>query len=118
MSVHAIGPYSWPAKDQEAHFAAPLLYIGWDEHLMFCAPVCLSLAPDLPFGELVDKVLPDVFGEHPDFARINWNDALWLKSGAAWWPDVRLSLRDNGLRHKDVLRLRTPGLHGIAGSGS
>lgn len=118
MSVRAVGTYTWPARDDVRQFATPLLYVGWDEHLMFCAPVCLALAPDLPFAALVEQILPQVFGEHPDFARIDWNEALWFKSGAAWRPDPRRSLRDNGLRHKDVLRLRTPGLHGIAGSGS
>jgi phenol hydroxylase P4 protein len=118
MSVNAIGSYDWQPRDDADQFPAPLLYVGWDDHLMFCAPVCLALPPDLPFGALIETVLPEVYGEHPDFARIDWNNALWFKSGAAWRPDPRGSLQDNGLRHKDVLRLRTPGLHGIAGSAS
>ena len=118
MSVHAIGSYSWPARDDAKNFPAPLLYVGWDDHLMFCAPVCLAPPPDLPFAALIETVLPDVYGAHPDFARIDWSKALWFKSGAVWRPDPRQSLRDNGLRHKGVLRLRTPGLHGIAGSAS
>ncbi len=118
MSVRAIGSYTWPARDDVTHFPAPLLYIGWDEHLMFCDPVCLAPSPDLPFAALIEKILPDVYGEHPDFARIDWQKARWFKSGAVWRPNPQHSLRDNGLRHKDVLRLRTPGLHGIAGSAS
>ncbi len=118
MSVRAIGPYEPPARDDARAFPTPLLYIGWDEHLMFCAPVCLAPSPDLPFAALVEKILPDVYGEHPDFARIDWSQAQWFKSGSPWRPDPRRSLYDNGLRHKDVLRLRTPGLRGIGGSGS
>ena len=118
MSVRAISRYDRPARDDVARFPAPLLYVGWDDHLMFCAPVCLCLPPELPFSALVEQVLPKAFGEHPDFARIDWQRAQWFKSGAAWRPDPNRSLRDNGLRHKDVLRLQTPGLHGIAGSGS
>ena len=116
MSVRAIGPYAQPARDQGV--AAPLLYIAWDEHLMYCAPLCLRVAPDLPFATLIESILPTVFGEHPDFARIDWNQALWFNAGQAWRPDLKRSLRDNGLRHSDVLRLRTPGLHGIEGSAS
>jgi len=42
----------------------------------------------------------------------------WFKSGQPWHPRWDESLDENGLRHKDVLRFRTPGLTGIAGSCS
>ena len=38
------------------------------------------------------------------------------QSGQAWTPDPAKSLADNGLKHKDVIRFRTPGLEGIKGS--
>jgi len=116
MSTVALQPYDFPAKDVRGNFPAPLLYIGWEDHLMFCAPFCLPLPPDMPFGALATQVLPGVFGAHPDFARIDWSRAEWLKSGQPWTPDPAKSLADNGLGHKDVIRLRTPGLTGIAGS--
>ena len=116
MSTVALQPYDFPAKDVRGNFPAPLLYIGWEDHLMFCAPFCLPLPPDMPFGALATQVLPGVFGEHPDFARIDWSRAEWLKSGQPWTPDPAKSLADNGLGHKDVIRLRTPGFTGIAGS--
>lgn len=116
MSTVALQPYDFPAKDVRGNFPAPLLYIGWEDHLMFCAPFCLPLPPDMPFGALATQVLPGVFGAHPDFARIDWSRAEWLKSGQPWQPDPTKSLADNGLGHKDVIRLRTPGLTGIAGS--
>jgi phenol hydroxylase P4 protein len=118
MSTVALQSYDFPARDVRGNFPAPLLYIGWDDHLMFCAPVCLPLPPDMPFGALATQVLPGVYGEHPDFARIDWSRAEWLKSGQPWTPDPAKSLADNGLGHKDVIRLRTPGLTGIAGSCS
>ena len=34
----------------------------------------------------------------------------------AWQPDPARSLAENGLGHKDVIRFRTPGMTGIAGS--
>lgn len=118
MSTVALYPYAFPAKDVRENFPAPLLYIGWDEHLMFCAPVCLPLPPDLHFGALAEQVLPGVYGEHPDFARIDWAQVQWFKSGQPWSPDPTRSLADNGLGHKDAIRFRTPGLAGIEGSFS
>ena len=116
MSVVAREPYSFAPRDARENFPAPLLYIGWDEHLMFCAPHCLPLPADMPFGALSTAVLPGVYGAHPDFARIDWATVEWFKSGAPWLPDPGKSLADNGLQHKDVIRFRTPGLTGIGGS--
>lgn len=118
MTIVSIGRYEVPAQDVRENFPAPLLYIGWEDHLMFCAPVCLPLPPDTPFGALATAVLPGVYGAHPDFKRIDWATVQWLKSGKAWTPDPAKSLAENGLTHKDVIRFRTPGLTGIKGSFS
>jgi phenol/toluene 2-monooxygenase (NADH) P4/A4 len=118
MSVVALKPYSFPAKDARENFPAPLLYIGWEDHLMICAPVCLPLPPDMPFGALPTAVLPGIYGYHPDFAKIDWSKVQWLKSGDQGSPDPAKSLAENGLKHKDAIRFRTPGLTGIKGSHS
>jgi phenol hydroxylase P4 protein len=118
MSVVALHKYEIPARDGRENFPAPLLYIGWEEHLMFCAPFCLPLPPNLPFGALATAVLPGVYGDHPDFARIDWAKVQWFKSGQPWTPDPAKSLAANGLGHKDVIRFRTPGLTGIRGTCS
>ena len=118
MSVAAVAPYELPARDTVDKFPAPLLYIGWEDHLLFCAPFCLPLPPDMPFGALATQVLPGIYGYHPDFARIDWQKVQWLKSGKPFSPDPAKSLAENGLRHKDMIRFRTPGLNGIQGSCS
>jgi phenol hydroxylase P4 protein len=93
-----------------------LLFVGWEDHLMFCAPFAFPFPPVMPFGALVEQVLPGAFGYHPDFAKIDWSKTEWLKSGQPFSPDFAKSLADNGLGHKDVIRFRTPGLTGIKGS--
>lgn len=116
--VVARKPYSFMARDVRENFPAPLLYIGWEDHLMFSAPLCLPLPADMPFGALVEKVLPGIYGAHPDFVQIDWAQVEWRKSAEPWTPDPAKSLAENGLGHKDVIRFRTPGLTGIRGSGS
>lgn len=119
MPVVSIGDYAFEAADREAVFHGNrLLYIGWDGHLLFCAPHCLPFPPSMPLREVVDKVLPGVYGYHPDFARIDWGQVQWLRGGQPWQPDLHRSLEENGLCHKDVIRFRTPGLDGIGGSRS
>jgi phenol/toluene 2-monooxygenase (NADH) P4/A4 len=99
-------------------FSAPLLHLIWDDHLMFCAPACLPVASYLAFGDFLKILIPSVFGEHPDFSRIDWSRAQWSKNDEFWMPRSELSLRDNGVRHNDVVRLKTPGLTGLNCSSS
>jgi len=116
MSVTAIGNYAHATHDSAARFAAPLLYIAWDEHMMFAAPVVLALSPDTSFEQLIHKVLPKLYGEHPDFANIQWDKAQWFRGSTMVMPKRADALADHGFGHKSVLRFRTPGLEGLRGS--
>lgn len=119
MSVVAITDYKPPAKDVVENFHGnQLVYIGWDHHLMFCAPVCLPLPPDMPFQALISDVLPGAFGLHPEFAEIEWDKVQWSLDQEPFTPNLEGSLADNGVGHKSVIRMNTPGLNGLAGGGS
>lgn len=119
MSVVSIGAYDFTPADREAAFHGNrLLYVGWDQHLLFCAPHCFPFPPAMRFGDLIEKVLPGVYRYHPDFGRIDWSRAEWLRGGQPWQPDPERTLEENGLGHKEVIRFRTPGLDGIGGSAS
>jgi phenol hydroxylase P4 protein len=120
MAVVALKPgYTGPVQDTEDKFHGNrLLYICWDEHLLFCAPMALPLPPTMPFGALLSEVLPGLYGSHPDFAQIDWGQVQWTHSGEPFHPDPALSLSDNGLVHKSVIRFYAPGLRGIQGSCS
>ena len=116
MAVAAVRKYEFAPKDTADKFPAPLLYIGWEDHMMLCAPYCVPLPPNMPFGDMVKNVLPGMYAAHPEFAKIDWSKAEWFKSGQAFQPDAAKSLAENGLGHKDVIRFRTPGLTGFKGS--
>ncbi|MDD3517311.1 MAG: phenol hydroxylase subunit P4 [Chromatiales bacterium] len=120
MPVKAIREnYAFEPKDVEKNFHGNrIVYVGWDHHLMFCAPVAFPLPPDMPFGALVEQVIPGAFGMHPDFPQIQWNAVQWRLDGEPFTPDMQKSLDANGVRHKSVVRMFTPGLNGIGGSGS
>ncbi|AQR66529.1 phenol hydroxylase [Aquaspirillum sp. LM1] len=119
MAVQALKDYAFPPADaQDAFHGGQLLYVGWDNHLMFCAPFAYCLPPSTRFAELCQTFLAHSFGYHPDWAKVDFSQATWLKSGQPFVPDMDKTLAEQGLRHKDILRLQTPGLTGIAGSGS
>lgn len=116
MAVKSVAPYAFPPQDTVDKFPAPLLYIGWEDHKMFCSPVCVPVPPSTTFGELVQATLPGIYSAHPDFAKITWEQAQWFLSGQPFTPDMEKTLAENGIGHKSVLRFRTPGLTGLNGS--
>jgi phenol hydroxylase P4 protein len=121
MAVQALQPgYKGEVKDRvELFHGNQLLYVGWDQHNMICAPIALPLPPTMPFGALIDQVLPTTaFAAHPDWPKIDWKKVEWLRSNKPFRPDPKKGLADNGLDHKALVRFRTPNLSGIAGSRS
>ena len=54
MTVIAIEDYVGEILDSVENFHGnQLLYIGWDKHLMFCAPFCFPFPPSMRFGDIV-----------------------------------------------------------------
>jgi phenol hydroxylase P4 protein len=118
MSVTAIRPgYHGDMKDTVEHFhGKQLVSLWWDRHLMYATPLCVPLPPQMPFSALVEQVLPGLFGQHPDFAKVDWREARWQRDGQPFDPAMDRSLADNGIGHKAMLRFRTPGLDGLHGA--
>lgn len=95
-----------------------VVYLHWEEHLSFCAPLAFPFPPAMPFGAVVSDVLPTYYGMHPDFAKIDWSAVKWMVDGKDAAPAMEKSLADNGVGHKSVIRFWTPGLDGYAHSNS
>ncbi|MCA1998114.1 MAG: phenol hydroxylase subunit P4 [Armatimonadetes bacterium] len=89
-----------------------LVYIHWEEHLMFCAALAFPLPPDMPFGGLVKEIIPTFYGAHPDFEKIDWSAMRWMIDGKDVTPAMDKSLKENGVGHKSLIRFWTPGLDG------
>lgn len=100
------------ADTEDRFFGNRLIYILWDHHLMFSAPFCLPLPPSLPFGALVRDVLPELYGDHPEFEQIDWQRVQWRNSNQRFKPDFGKSLDHHGLAHKSLIRFSTPALDG------
>ncbi len=112
--LRTVGDYPLRQQDTEdKFFGKRLIYVCWENHLMYAAPFCLPLPPTLPFGALVRDVLPELYGEHPEFESIDWQRTLWFNSGRRFIPDFGKSLDHHGLSHKSLIRYRTPALEGI-----
>ncbi len=108
-----LGEYPLLQRDDESLFHGKrLIFLSWENHLMFSAPLCVPLPPTLPFGALIRDVLPELYGDHPEFEDIDWKRTLWFNSDKRFIPDVGKSLEHHGLGHKSLIRFRTPALEG------
>ncbi len=117
MAVVSIGEYEFEAKDKVENFHGnQLTYINWENHLMFCAPLCFPLPPEMPFAAFVGELLPSAYSQHPDFEKIKWDEVKWTLNGEDFTPDMDANLKENGLGHKSLVRFWTPGLDGINGT--
>lgn len=113
-ALTSIGDYPLRQADiQERYHGNQLVYLHWENHLMYAAPFCVPLPPTLPFGAMVREVLPELYGEHPEFESIDWHRTQWFKSNRRFRPDFGKSLEHHGLGHKCLIRFRTPALEGI-----
>jgi len=119
MPVRAITPdYKGEVKDRVENFHGnQIVYVGWDRHLMFCAAFAYLVSPEIPFRTLRDEVMPEAFSLHPEWEQINWTETTWLLDGEPFQPQLDVSLKDQGIGHKSLLRFQTPGLNGYQGAG-
>jgi phenol/toluene 2-monooxygenase (NADH) P4/A4 len=120
MAVIALNDgYTGQMRDRVENFHGnQLLYVGWDDHLMFCAPHCIAVQPSMTFATLAGEVIPAMYSMHPDWASVQPGAIEWFRSGERFEPDFEATLAENGLGHKAMLRMHTPGLTGIDGSHS
>ncbi|WP_447749052.1 phenol hydroxylase subunit P4 [Pseudomonas nicosulfuronedens] len=117
MSVIAIGTYTAQPLDRQANFhGAQLVYLCWENHLMFCAPFTLPVNPTQPFAEFVEQVVKPAISQHPDAAQVDFAAVQWRLDDQPFTPDPARGLTDNGVAHKSLLHLHTPGLEGLGGS--
>lgn len=118
MSVNALYDYKFEPRDKVENFnGMQLLYVYWPDHLLFCAPFALLVQPDMTFQALVDDILKPAVAAHPDSAKADFMAAQWQLNGEAFTPDANASLKDQGIDHKSMLTVTTPGLEGMAGVG-
>lgn len=119
MTTQAIHKhYRGEVRDRRENFGGNILvYIGWDEHLLFCSAHAFPLSPHMTFQDLYEQVLPQGFAQHPDFEHIEKDKIEWTLNGKLFQPVDDQTLEQQGFDHKSLLRFKTLGLNGWQGSG-
>ena len=88
MPVTALKPgYTGENLDARENFGPnQLVYLHWEQHLMFCAALAFPLPPEMPFGAVVGELLPQFYAPHPDFEKIDWSAVRWNLDGEDFTP--------------------------------
>ncbi len=119
MAINPLGDYVHINKDAVENFHGnQVVYIHWDKHNLFTAAAAFPLPPDMPFGALLEEVIPSIFASHPEYEKLKWDKVEWILDDEDFTPDTGASLKDNGIGHKSLLRFITPELTGVGGSGN
>lgn len=114
MAVKSRKPYEGVPRDVVANFHGnQIVYFSWDRHLLFAASFQLCVPREMTMRQLIDGPLAMLLAPDPDAASIDWARATWLKSNQPWVPRLDASLIDNGVGHKELLRLQTPELRSL-----
>ena len=115
--LKTLAPYEFKSRDAvENYKGRQLLYVNWERHRMFSRPFVLALPPETKFSVILER-MADCFSYHPDWKQVDWNTVVWQNGNKPFSPDRDKTLAENGIGHKDLIRFRTPGLDGIAGTG-
>ncbi|WP_299183989.1 phenol hydroxylase subunit P4 [uncultured Neptuniibacter sp.] len=119
MPVNAITPdYKGEVLDKQENFNGnQVVYVGWDHHMMFCAAFAYPVPPEMSFKTLLHEVIPEAFSLHEEFSSVNWETTEWLLDGQPFIPQMDVSLKEQGVNHKSLLRFQTPELKGFQNAG-
>ena len=114
MAVKSIKPYVGVSRDVVANFAGKqIVFVCWEQHLLFSAPFMHVVEPEMRFGDLVAGPLSALLQPDPDAAAIDWAKVEWVKNKQPWTPDFNATVAENGIVHKEQLIFRTPGLNSL-----
>lgn len=116
MSVVSRKEYIGVPRDRVENFNGnQLVYVGWDNHLLFASAFLLFVSPESTFRDLVKNNVVPLIAADPDAEKIDWDNVSWLNGNKPWAPDWDATLAENGVGHKSLVRFQTPSLNTICG---
>lgn len=120
MAVKHLGDsYAFPSANAVEHYGGDInFYIQWQQHLLYACPSAYRAPPAMIFGEFLEQLFRPDYHAHPDTARLDFSQCVWLRDQLPWQPDLSMSLAANGIGHMSYLQFRSPGLEGMHGVGN
>ncbi|MBS1191405.1 MAG: phenol hydroxylase [Rhodocyclaceae bacterium] len=118
MAVTSTKPYVGVPRDRVENFnGKQIVYVGWDQHMLFSTPFMIVVEPGMKLGDMLQNAVRPLMQPDPDAPAVDFGKVEWLKGKQPWTPNFEASLADNGIRHKQQLTFRTPGLNTLGAAG-
>ena len=70
----------------------------------------------MTFRALIEEILKPATAD-PESAKADFLNAEWLLNDELFTPNADATLKDQGIDHKSMLTVTTPGLKGMANAG-
>ena len=120
MAIPHLGDsYDFPSANREERYGGDInFYIQWQRHLLFACPSAYRAPVDMNFREFLENLFRPDYAVHPDTAKLDFDQCVWLHDQKPWQPDFNLSLKDNGIGHMSFVQFSSPGLEGMHGVGN
>ncbi len=103
-----------PRDAVENYKGKQLVFVTWDHHMLVAAPTMFRVDPNDNLGDLIKNQFQPLIQVDPDAASIDWGKVEWTKGTQPFTPDFDRSISENGIGHKQHLRMNTPGLRTLS----
>lgn len=107
MTVKAIGPYEFPAKDrQEVYGDDQLVNVLWDGNMFYYAGACFRVPKSMKWSDFKSQMIDEWAAADPDYRPDAATD--WRRDDEAFDPKPGDTITDLGIVHKGLIRFRVP----------
>lgn len=105
MTVKALGPYIFPARDrQEVYGDDQLVHVLWLGNMLFCSAVCFRVPRAMAWSEFKSQMIDPWASTDPDYRPSGATD--WHRDADAIDPQPDQTIADLSIPHKGLITFR------------
>lgn len=105
MTVKALGPYDFPAKDrQEVYGDDQLVHVLWEDNIFLCSAACFRVPKSMTWSDFKSQMIDSWASGDPDYRPDGATD--WRRDEEAIDPRPDQTIADLAIPHKGLIRFR------------
>lgn len=107
MTVKAIGPYDFPARDRQELFGdGQLVNVLWEGNIFLCSAACFRVPTSMPWSDFKSQMIDPWASGDPDYEP--HRATQWRRDDEPIDPGPQQTLAELGVPHKGLIRFRVP----------
>jgi phenol hydroxylase P4 protein len=105
MTIKALGPYEFPAKDRQEVFGEDqLVHVLWEGNMLFCCPGLFRVPRAMSWSDFQAQMVEPWAAADPDYDKDKVVE--WLLDDEPIQPGDNESIAGIGVPHKGLLKFR------------